>query len=103
MSLPFSSRKEYAIVHRLPTLHCCLVHVGVQAFDLGAEVCPIAIKYNKQFVDAFWNSARPFHWHLFDLMTSWAVSQHLSFCSLSLTAGLTVGVRRLVPTTSEAA
>lgn len=28
------------------------------AFDLGAHVCPIAIKYNKIFVDAFWNSKR---------------------------------------------
>jgi hypothetical protein len=28
------------------------------AFDLGAVVCPIAIKYNKIFVDAFWNSKR---------------------------------------------
>jgi glycerol-3-phosphate O-acyltransferase 3/4 len=28
------------------------------AFDLGATVCPIAIKYNKIFVDAFWNSRR---------------------------------------------
>lgn len=25
------------------------------AFDLGVTVCPIAIKYNKIFVDAFWN------------------------------------------------
>lgn len=28
------------------------------AFDLGATVCPVAIKYNKIFVDAFWNSRR---------------------------------------------
>ncbi|KAH7849222.1 hypothetical protein Vadar_014805 [Vaccinium darrowii] len=26
------------------------------AFELGCTVCPIAIKYNKIFVDAFWNS-----------------------------------------------
>ena len=26
------------------------------AFELGCAVCPIAIKYNKTFVDAFWNS-----------------------------------------------
>lgn len=25
------------------------------AFDMGVTVCPIAIKYNKIFVDAFWN------------------------------------------------
>jgi len=43
-------------------------------FEMGATICPIAIKYNKTFVDAFWNSRkRPFHWHLFDLMKSWAV------------------------------
>lgn len=36
------------------------------AFDLGATVCPIAIKYNKVFVDAFWNSRRQsFSNHLF--------------------------------------
>ena len=28
------------------------------AFDLDATVCPVAIKYNKIFVDAFWNSRR---------------------------------------------
>ena len=35
------------------------------AFDLGATVCPVAIKYNKIFVDAFWNSRRqPFSWYM---------------------------------------
>lgn len=28
------------------------------AFELGCSVCPIAIKYNKIFVDAFWNSRK---------------------------------------------
>ncbi|KAK9057147.1 hypothetical protein SSX86_024514 [Deinandra increscens subsp. villosa] len=50
------------------------------AFELGATVCPIAIKYNKIFVDAFWNSRKQefsiqtsFTTHLLQLMTSWAV------------------------------
>ncbi|KAG0470919.1 hypothetical protein HPP92_017619 [Vanilla planifolia] len=44
------------------------------AFELGCAVCPIAIKYNKIFVDAFWNSKKQsFTKHLFRLMTSWAV------------------------------
>ena len=44
------------------------------AFDMNAEVIPIAIKYNKIFVDAFWNSrAQAFPMHLLTLMTSWAV------------------------------
>eukprot|EP01136_Pigoraptor_vietnamica_P006670 Opistho-1_new@39864 len=44
------------------------------AFDLNATVMPIAIKYNKIFVDAFWNSRRQsFPQHLFRLMTSWCV------------------------------
>ncbi|KAK9790569.1 hypothetical protein WJX73_010646 [Symbiochloris irregularis] len=44
------------------------------AFDLGATVCPVAIKYNKIFVDAFWNSRRQsFTNHILKLMTSWAV------------------------------
>eukprot|EP00976_Prorocentrum_cordatum_P060554 1175956-Prorocentrum_minimum.AAC.2 len=47
---------------------------GRGAFDLGATVHPIAIKYNKIFVDAFWNSRRQsFTQHLMRLMTSWAV------------------------------
>ena len=28
------------------------------AFSIGATVCPVAIKYNKIFVDAFWNSKK---------------------------------------------
>eukprot|EP00455_Lapot_gusevi_P026456 TRINITY_DN2790_c0_g1_i5.p1 TRINITY_DN2790_c0_g1~~TRINITY_DN2790_c0_g1_i5.p1 ORF type:complete len:427 (+),score=161.31 TRINITY_DN2790_c0_g1_i5:32-1282(+) len=44
------------------------------AFEMDAEVCPIAIKYNKIFVDAFWNSReQSFGQHLISLMTSWAV------------------------------
>jgi hypothetical protein len=35
---------------------------------------PVAIKYNKVFVDAFWNSKKQtFLQHLYALMTSWAV------------------------------
>ncbi|KAK9803255.1 hypothetical protein WJX72_000102 [[Myrmecia] bisecta] len=52
--------------------YCVMFKRG--AFDLGATVCPIAIKYNKIFVDAFWNSRRQsFSAHLLKLMTSWAV------------------------------
>lgn len=36
--------------------YCVMFKRG--AFDLGATVCPVAIKYNKVFVDAFWNSKR---------------------------------------------
>ncbi|KAJ6927533.1 glycerol-3-phosphate acyltransferase 9 isoform X2 [Populus alba x Populus x berolinensis] len=44
------------------------------AFELDTTVCPIAIKYNKIFVDAFWNSRKQsFTKHLLQLMTSWAV------------------------------
>ncbi|KAJ7524738.1 hypothetical protein O6H91_17G018600 [Diphasiastrum complanatum] len=44
------------------------------AFELGCTVCPIAIKYNKIFVDAFWNSRKQsITQHLIRLMTSWAV------------------------------
>ncbi|MCL7031080.1 hypothetical protein MKW94_009606, partial [Papaver nudicaule] len=44
------------------------------AFELGCTVCPVAIKYNKIFVDAFWNSKKQsFTKHLLRLMTSWAV------------------------------
>ncbi|XP_073115519.1 glycerol-3-phosphate acyltransferase 9 [Elaeis guineensis] len=44
------------------------------AFELGCTVCLVAIKYNKIFADAFWNSRKQsFSMHLFHLMTSWAV------------------------------
>ena len=36
--------------------YCVMFKRG--AFDLGCTVCPVAIKYNKIFVDAFWNSRR---------------------------------------------
>lgn len=52
--------------------HCVMFKRG--AFDLGATVCPIAIKYNKIFVDAFWNSKRQsFTAHLAKIMRSWAL------------------------------
>ena len=52
--------------------HCVMFKRG--AFDLGATVCPIAIKYNKIFVDAFWNSKRQsFTQHLSKIMRSWAL------------------------------
>lgn len=44
------------------------------AFELGTSIVPVAIKYNKVFVDAFWNSKQQsFAQHLFTLMTSWAL------------------------------
>ncbi|CAN1307837.1 Glycerol-3-phosphate acyltransferase 9 [Linum perenne] len=44
------------------------------AFELGCTVCPIAIKYDRVFVDAFWNGRmQSFTMHLLQLMTSWAV------------------------------
>jgi len=44
------------------------------AFSLGCEVCPVAIKYNPSFIDAYWISrARTFPGHLMDIMTSWAM------------------------------
>lgn len=52
--------------------YCVMFKKG--AFDLDATVCPIAIKYNKIFVDACWYSKQQsFTNHLLTLMTSWAV------------------------------
>eukprot|EP00753_Platysulcus_tardus_P004971 PLAT12804.1.p2 GENE.PLAT12804.1~~PLAT12804.1.p2 ORF type:complete len:463 (+),score=203.83 PLAT12804.1:24-1412(+) len=43
-------------------------------FEMDCTIYPIAIKYNKLFVDAFWNSRKEsFQRHLFRLMTSWAL------------------------------
>ena len=50
------------------------------AFELDCAVCPIAIKYNKIFVDAFWSSRQQsFTMHLWELMTSWAVVADVYF------------------------
>ena len=53
--------------------YCVMFKRG--AFDLGgATVCPVAIRYDRVFVDAFWNSKRQsFTAHLMRLMRSWAV------------------------------
>ncbi|KAI8471890.1 MAG: acyltransferase-domain-containing protein [Monoraphidium minutum] len=52
--------------------YCVMFKRG--AFEMDAMVHPVAIKYNKIFVDAFWNSRRQsFTQHLLKLMTSWAV------------------------------
>ena len=58
--------------------YCTMFKKG--AFELDAAVCPIAIKYNKIFVDAFWSSrTQSFTNHLFELMTSWAVVADVYF------------------------
>ena len=52
--------------------YCVMFKKG--AFDLGAKIYPVAIKYNKDFCNPFWNSRKESFWrHLFNLMTSWAV------------------------------
>ncbi|KAH6593467.1 hypothetical protein BASA61_004304 [Batrachochytrium salamandrivorans] len=49
-----------------------LFHKG--AFDLGALVVPVAIKYNKSWSDAYWHSkTQSFTHHLLYLMTRWAL------------------------------
>ncbi|GMH32616.1 hypothetical protein BSKO_00450 [Bryopsis sp. KO-2023] len=69
--------------------YCVMFKKGT--FELGAVVCPIAIKYNKIFVDAFWNSRRQsFTAHLLKMMTSWAVVCDVYFLEpQSLQAGET--------------
>jgi glycerol-3-phosphate O-acyltransferase 3/4 len=52
--------------------YCVMFKKG--AFEIGATVYPIAIKYNKLFSDPFWNSRKhSFLRHLFRLLTGWAV------------------------------
>jgi glycerol-3-phosphate O-acyltransferase 3/4 len=52
--------------------YCVMFKKG--AFDLGATVAPVAMRYNREWSDAFWNSrATPFWLHLVHLMTQWAV------------------------------
>eukprot|EP00035_Acanthoeca_spectabilis_P000642 m.74713 g.74713 ORF g.74713 m.74713 type:complete len:480 (+) comp10331_c0_seq2:155-1594(+) len=50
------------------------------AFELGTSIVPVAIKYNKVFVDPYWNSrASSFAGHLFRLMTTWAVVCEITY------------------------
>ncbi len=52
--------------------YCIMFKKG--SFELGAQVYPVAIKYNKAYADVYWNSAKQtFLAHLIALMTSWAV------------------------------
>lgn len=47
-----------------------LFHKG--AFELGCEVCPVAIKYNKRLLDPYWNTReQSFTQHILYLMTRW--------------------------------
>lgn len=49
-----------------------LFHKG--AFELGAKICPVAIKYNKRLVDPYWNTKeQTFTYHMWYLMTRWLV------------------------------
>jgi len=52
--------------------YCVMFKRG--AFELDVDVIPVAIKYNKLFADAFWNSrAESFASHILRLMKSWCV------------------------------
>eukprot|EP00871_Galdieria_phlegrea_P001193 jgi/Galph1/2074/GphlegSOOS_G756.1 len=52
--------------------YCIMFKKG--SFELGAEVIPVAIKYNKRYANPYWDSSQcGFLRHLWDLMTSWAV------------------------------
>jgi len=58
--------------------YCIQFKKGV--FQLGVPICPVAIKYNKMFVDPFWNSRKQsFVMHLVELMTSWCLICDVTF------------------------
>ena len=56
------------------TNHIIQFKKGVFSLDDDIAICPVALKYNSVFVDAYWNSRRySFQRHLFNLMTSWCL------------------------------
>lgn len=59
--------------------YCLMFKKG--AFEMkDAVIYPVAIKYNKLFADAFWNSMEEsFLWHLFRIWTSWALVADVFF------------------------
>jgi len=50
------------------------------AFELGDCICPVAIKYNKIFVDGYWNSReQSFPMHIFNFLVSWALVVEVTY------------------------
>jgi glycerol-3-phosphate O-acyltransferase 3/4 len=50
--------------------YCVMFRKG--AFELGVEIMPVAVKYDKAWADPYWNSKEEsFPWHIFRLMTGW--------------------------------
>lgn len=50
------------------------------AFELGTSIVPVAIKYNKIFVDGYWNSReQSFPKYLLRLFTSWALVAEVKY------------------------
>ncbi|KAJ3240755.1 1-acylglycerol-3-phosphate O-acyltransferase 6 (lysophosphatidic acid acyltransferase, zeta) [Chytriomyces hyalinus] len=55
-----------------------LFHKG--AFELDATIVPVAIKYDKQWADAYWHSkTQSFTYHILYLMTRWALVADVSY------------------------
>ncbi|KAI8928035.1 hypothetical protein BC831DRAFT_434504 [Entophlyctis helioformis] len=64
--------------HCVNNEHTVLFHKG--AFDLDAMIAPVAIKYNKQWADAYWHSkTQSFTYHLLYLMTRWALVADVTY------------------------
>eukprot|EP00871_Galdieria_phlegrea_P001921 jgi/Galph1/272/GphlegSOOS_G5061.1 len=60
--------------------YCVMFKKG--AFELDATIYPVAIKYHREFSDAFWDSkSENFLQYLFRLMTSWALVCDIYFLS----------------------
>ncbi|KAJ3428513.1 acyltransferase-like [Anaeramoeba flamelloides] len=58
--------------------YCVMFKKG--AFETGAKIIPVAIKYNKIFVDGFWNSKKNlFLTYLIKLMCSWSLIVDIYF------------------------
>jgi glycerol-3-phosphate O-acyltransferase 3/4 len=65
--------------------YCVMFKQG--AFQLGAEVCPIAIRYNKMFSDPYWSSRdESFVTHVLRLMKSWCLVVDVWFLEPQLQA-----------------
>lgn len=58
--------------------YCIMFKKG--AFCLDAEVCPIVLKYDLDFCDAYWNSKQyGFYTYLLGLFASWALVLDITF------------------------
>ncbi|KAG2204801.1 hypothetical protein INT47_004076 [Mucor saturninus] len=50
------------------------------AFELGVKVCPVGIKYGRQWGDPYWDTRKGFMHYAYYRMTRWMTSVNIVYC-----------------------